>query len=267
MLSPNRQPNNRKQPNEALLRVLRRIMLVAGGIILVLGLLLIILPTLQVKSVVVEGNSYCTSEQIIAASQIEIGDELLEVDLQNALDRIFAECPNVETCSVSISFPFTVKIKVTEKSGVMYTAFNDQYISFDRSFRVLEMKDNGETAFSPFLYVKLPAISGILVGSEIVFAEAEADRTYVGALLEVLEGKDLMERVTYVDFSERFSLSFILDAHTRVELGKLSDAEIKLNLASEILSQKNNPNAYAVVDVSNVEKPTYQTVAAEVLFD
>ena len=85
-------------------------------------------------------------------------------------------------------------------------------------------------------------------------------------LMKQIKDEKLIEKVSYVDFSERFSLSFVLEERCRVELGKLSDVQIKINLMNEILEQKNPPNAYAVVDVSNVEKPTYQTVEADRLF-
>ncbi|MBQ9796852.1 MAG: FtsQ-type POTRA domain-containing protein [Clostridia bacterium] len=268
MLSPNRPPRGRKKPNEKLLRTLRSIMLFAGGMIAMLGLLLLLLPLFRVQNIVVEGNSYCTSEDIIAATGIEAGDELLALDLQTALKNVFAECPNVENCSISISFPFTVKIKVTEKSGVMYAAFNDKYVSFDRSFRVLEMIQNGETDFSPFLFVKLPTLSAAGVGQKLVFSDLTLDTGYMTSLLGVLEEHALYETVTYVDFSERFSLSFVLEGKCRVEMGKLSEVDTKVRLMKEMLSQKGGAAAtYAVVDVSNPEKPTYARVDAEEIFD
>ena len=77
-----------------------------------------------------------------------------------------------------------------------------------------------------------------------------------------------MENVTYVDFSERFSLAFVLSNSVRVEIGALKDMNVKMTLIEEELRQHPiNHNIYAVIDVSNTSKPIYKQIAAENLFD
>ena len=59
MLSPNRPPHaGKKKPNPALLRLLRMAMLIAGGLILLFGLLLLVLPMFRVQGIEVSGNSF-----------------------------------------------------------------------------------------------------------------------------------------------------------------------------------------------------------------
>lgn len=265
--APARAPKKRG-PDEGLLRLLRGCMLFCGAVILVLGLLLILFPMFKVQGIVVEGNSYCATQDIVTASGIVEGNELIGLDLESAMYAIFAKCPNVETCTISVSFPFTIKIRVTEKAGVMYAAYGDQYISFSRDFRVLEIDSNGEEKFSPFLRVKLPTVSSAIRGSSIQFADGTTELAYATSLLDSILNRTTLGEVTFVDLSERFSLSFILSNTVRVEIGKLADMELKLTCAEEILRQKGGVAAgYAVIDVSNPSKPTYQKIGAEQLFD
>ena len=261
-----RQPQRRK-PNENVLRILRFGMLVSGAVILVLAIAMLILPAIKINNIVVEGNSVYDDAYVIEKAGIATGDELFGWNMQDSCDAIMASYPYASDIYVSIEF-FTVKIKIVEKPTVMYTDYQNQYISFDRTMRVLEMKANGEETFSPFLRVKLPEVAAAQVGAVMQFANAETDLSYLTQLLDFLTDRDLLEKVTYIDFSNRFSLSFVLSNSVRVEIGALKDMNVKLTLLQEeLLKNPINHNICAVIDVSNTSKPIYKQIAAENLFD
>ncbi len=260
-----KQPKRRK-PNESVLRVLRFGMLLSGTVIVVLALTMLILPAFKINSIVVEGNTYYDDATVAEMAGIAEGDELFGWDMQSACDAILAAYPYASDIYLSINF-FTVKIEIVEKTTVMYTEHQNQYFSFDRSLRVLEIT-NGEETFSPFLRVKLPAVSAAQVGYSIEFIDGGANLSYLTQLLDSLADCSLLENVTYVDFSGRFSLSFILSNSVRVEIGELKDMDVKLTLVEEEL--RNHPinhNIYAVIDVSNTSKPIYREISEENLFD
>lgn len=260
-----RQPRRRK-PDPKVLRVLRLGMLASGAVIVVLALTMLILPMLKINKIVIEGNNYYDDAAVLEMAGIAEGDELFGWDMQAACDAIMAGYPYASDIYVSINF-FTVKIEIVEKPSVMYAAHQNQYFSFDRSLRVLEIT-NGEETFSPFLRVKLPTVASAQVGYSIQFADGGADISYLTQLLDVLAERNLLADVTYVDFSERFSLSFVLSNSVRVEIGALKDMNLKLTLLDEELRQNPiNHNIYAVIDVSNTSKPIYREIEAKNLFD
>lgn len=260
-----RQPRRRK-PDPKVLRVLRLGMLASGAVIVVLALTMLILPMLKINKIVIEGNNYYDDAAVLEMAGIAEGDELFGWDMQAACDAIMAGYPYASDIYVSINF-FTVKIEIVEKPSVMYAAHQNQYFSFDRSLRVLEIT-NGEETFSPFLRVKLPTVASAQVGYSIQFDNGGADISYLTQLLDVLAERNLLADVTYVDFSERFSLSFVLSNSVRVEIGALKDMNLKLTLLDEELRQNPiNHNIYAVIDVSNTSKPIYREIEAKNLFD
>ena len=266
MQQPMRQPQRRK-PDENVLRILRLGMLISGAVIFVLALTMLILPAIKINNIVVEGNTYYDDAYVIEKAGISAGDELLGWNMQKSCDDIMAAYPYASDIYISISF-FTVKIEIVEKPTVMYTEYQNQYLSIDRTMRVLEMKANGEETFSPFLRVKLPEILSARPGGTLQFADSSADLSYVTQLLDVLSERNLLERVTYVDFSNRFSLSFVLSNAVRVEVGALKDMNVKLTLVEEELNKNPiNHNIYAVIDVSNTTKPIWRQINAEDLFD
>ena len=259
--------SQRKKPNPLLMRSLQLGMLASGAVIVVLALVMLLIPMIKINKIVVEGNSYYDDATVAQMAGIAEGDELFGWNMQEACNALIKAYPYASDIYISIQF-FTVKIEVVEKPTVMYTEYQDQYFSIDRDLRVLEIKTDGEEAFSPFLRVKLPTLEGIQVGQKLQFANTEMDLSYLTALLNVLDERDLLENVTYVDFSERFSLSFILSNSVRVEIGELKEMEKKLKLLEEELQQKPiNHNIYEVVDVSNTSKAVRREIGAEKLFE
>lgn len=261
-----RKPQRRK-PNKKVLSVLRFGMLLSGAVIVVLALTMLILPIFKINKIVVEGNSYYDDATVAQMAGISAGDELFGWDMQKSCNAIMAAYPYASDIYVSIEF-FTVKIEIVEKPTVMYAECQNQYFSFDRGLRVLEIKSDGEEAFSPFLRVKLPSVSSVQVGQNVQFANAETDVSYLLQFLDTLSSHNLLENVTYVDASDRFALSFVLSNAVRVEIGELKSMNEKLTLLSEELNTKPiDHNIYEVIDVSTTSKTIRKQIEAKNLFD
>ncbi|MBQ9131088.1 MAG: FtsQ-type POTRA domain-containing protein [Clostridia bacterium] len=257
----------RKKPNGLLVRLLRGAILAVGGVILLLSLLLVILPLFRVQKIYVEGNSYYTTEEILELSGIRVGDELLAVNGQAAADAIYGT-GYFSDVTVSGRFPGTVRITVKEKTNVMYTEYRGNYYSFDESFTVLEASKDPE-AFRGLLRVNLPEVAHLCVGAPILFATNLFDgdamnMDYIHALADSLDKNGLLPYVTSVDCSQKYNVSFVLNDTFRLQVGKVSDMDAKLQLADRILAEKqSNGAAYVTLDVSNLQKSTYRVLDAE----
>ena len=258
----------RKQPNKKTMHILRLGMLITGSVIVVLTLAMILLPMFKINKIVVEGNNYYDDATVAQMAGIAVGDELFGWNMQSACDAIMAKYPYANDIYISISFPFTVKIEIVEKPNVMYAQLQNQYFSFDRSLRVLEIQTDGEEAFSPFLRVKLPQVAYAQRGYTVQFANAETEVSYMIELLDWLSKYNLLGEVTYVDFSERFSLFFVLSNSAKVEIGALKDMDMKLTLLTEELNRNPiNHNIYEIIDVSNTSKAIRREISRENLFE
>ena len=263
---PQMKQPQRKKPDKNVLSILRLSMLISGAVIFVLTIVMLVLPMIKIKNIVVEGNTYYDDAYVQQVAGIAAGDELFGWNMQESCDAIIAAYPYASDVYVSIRFR-SVKIEIKERPAVMYAEYQNQYFSFDRDLRVLEIHTDGEEAFSPFLRVKLPAVSGVNVGSRIQFVDASTDLSYLTQLLDLLGERNFLENVTYIDVSNRSSLSFVLSNSVRVELGAQREMNLKLTLLEEELSKHPlDHNIYAVIDVSNTSKVTYGEIEAENLF-
>ncbi len=254
-----------KKENTALLGVLRVTMLSVIAVIMLLGALLLVLPMFRVKTVVVEGNSRHSVEEIVAAAEIPEGCEILTLDKSAIGKKIFAACEYVNSVKM-VRYFSTVKIVVTEAENVSYTGSNGLYYAFDRDFRVLSVSQN-ESDFEGFCKMELPAVAGVAIGEPLRFQNGELDIGYINALWTALDAKGIYESVTLIDASKKYSVAYVVGDGFRVELGKVDDMDMKLSLVDEILSRKGETNSVgAVINVSDLQKPTYRVIGdSEVL--
>ena len=256
----------REQKNQKKLSALRGAMIVVVILILVVGVLLLTIPMFRVKSIVVEGNSYYTDEEIIEASGIKIGDEILSVLMAHQSreidNRMYQKC-NLSTIRISCGLS-TVTITVTEPQNMMYTEGEGEWYSLDRELRVWE-KNAEESVFSPFLKVKLPKVSYAEEGSFLAFVNPAINHDYIAGFLDALERAEVLELVTYIDFSDKYSLSCVFEDTVCMELGSLENFEKKLECFYNVLKEKESSDC-AVIDVSNPSKATYRRVVQEELY-
>ncbi|MGW3468174.1 cell division protein FtsQ/DivIB [Saccharopolyspora sp. NPDC000995] len=85
----------------------------------VVALLLYFTPLLGVRSVQVVGNATLGQEQVVHAAGIEPGTPMLQVDVDEIRGRLQA-LPKIAAAQVSLSWPSTVQLEVTERVPVAF---------------------------------------------------------------------------------------------------------------------------------------------------
>ncbi len=258
----------RAHPHEKKLRQLRRSIFITVAILLLTAVLLLVLPMFRVKSFVVEGNSLYSDEDIVRATGMERGDEILAL-LFDGIDyaHFYGACPYVQTVTLAYKMSKVV-VTVTEAQNVMYTQLPaGEWFTFDSDFRVYEkMSDSAAFSEAGFLYVKLPAVSSAEVGETVVFENASLSYDYVGMLVGKMQEYQILSGIDYIDFSNRLSVSCVFANRIRLEMGTVSELDAKLDRFYDLLREIGEVE-YAVINVSNPQKATYHSrVSAEELY-
>lgn len=255
MLSPKLPPHMKNKKKRVLKqRFVGAGLLFLGTAAVLLCALLLILPLFRVQNVEILGNSYYSEAQITKAAGVRTGGETLATDANQIAASLLDNAPYVQSCKISV-LPFTVRIEITEKKGVMYTEYDEGFITFeyrekDQSFRVLEVRD---TAPDGFRYATLPQISSAKAGGRIGFTREDIDLSYVKELIDSLTHYGIYDSVTGLDLSSKSNLSYELDNRCTVKLGKLSELDVKIATAIDLCAA--NPEAVEV-DVRDLEKTT-----------
>lgn len=123
--------NKRKKKTH---RLYAAIVLLLGIVIFLLGFLLLF----HVQKIEIRGNEYCSDQEIAEAIQNDrLSDNSLYVVLQYAIGH-GKELPCMETMKVGIKNPWTLQVRVEEKTIVGCVKDEDTYTFFDRDGLVVK---------------------------------------------------------------------------------------------------------------------------------
>lgn len=245
-----------KKKQRLKLCLLRVAIVVLCAAVAVIGLLLLIFPTLRVRKIEVTGNSVTPTADILETAGVAVGDAIFAVDQMEIVDRLAAKYPTMQRIRVTRGLS-KIKIEVTEQ-GVGYIAYAGYWFLLDRGLKVLSMS-GAQADFSAYPQLVLPPVVKLSVGSQVQFREDDIGRAYIEDVFALLSREGLMSHVTYVDVSEKYHISYVLEDRIRVILGSFSDVELKLEMTEQIIGARfENDSPYAIVDVSDLKKTTYR---------
>ena len=117
-------------------------------------------PLLDVDRVVVRGNERATTEEVLAAGELDRGDPIVWLDLDGATAGIEA-LPWVRNARVEREWPDTVRVTVQERRAVAWVDAGDgRALVVDPSGRVLAIEAAPPAALPQLLDVAVPAAVG-----------------------------------------------------------------------------------------------------------
>ena len=111
-MARNRSTNRRRRRGRfSFLTKLLCILLIAGAVVAALTVFF------KVQSITVSGNARYTSEEVVAASGIEIEDNLFLLNKYSAAQAIFEKLPYVEEATINRALPDTIVITARRRRG------------------------------------------------------------------------------------------------------------------------------------------------------
>jgi len=213
-----------------------------------LGVLLIAVMTIAGTSAfmstsdfIVDGATIYTAEEIVEASGLSVGVNLLFINTQNAAQNIREALPFVNSVQITRKLPDTIHIEVAESIAVAYIFFAGEFYIIDSSGRVLERLGSLEDSLLSITNEKMIEIRGVeieetLVGRNLrpVFG-TETKLQYMLDVLIGLEREGLEDDVSFLDVSNIVNVHFnYLGIYTVILSGttNLRPSNIRHNLAT-----------------------------------
>ena len=111
------------------------ILLIAGAVVAALTVFF------KVQSITVSGNARYTSEEVVAASGIEIEDNLFLLNKYSAAQAIFEKLPYVEEATINRALPDTIVITVRECVAAAGVVTPEGYWLISENGKLLERTD------------------------------------------------------------------------------------------------------------------------------
>ena len=135
-MARNRSTNRRRRRGRfSFLMKLLCILLIAGAVVAALTVFF------KVQSITVSGNARYTSEEVVAASGIEIEDNLFLLNKYSAAQAIFEKLPYVEEATISRALPDTIVITVRECAAAAGVVTPEGYWLISENGKLLEQTD------------------------------------------------------------------------------------------------------------------------------
>lgn len=219
-----RNVNRRRRRRGGLSRLLRPLSLLLTAVAVVAALTLFF----KVEEIQVAGASRYPAEDIIAASGVETGDNLILLNRYRISQRIYTSLPYITDVRPKQKFPDTLVIEVTETRPAAAVEGAGTWWLVNSEGKVLEAVD--AAAAADYLTVagiqaEEPSVSGRLTLPE----DSPMTAGRLCELLAAMEERSMLTRADSVDLTDPEILILNYDGRFRVELYYDANLPFKLD--------------------------------------
>lgn len=198
----------------------------------VVSLILSLTVFFNASEIKVAGNSRYTAAQVIKASGVEKGDNLLRMSKSKIKDKILKELPYVSDVLVIRDLPSAVTIKVTEaEPSCRYLVGEHRWALLSQELRIMEI-----TSVEP---EETPILSGINLSvpdeGETAKADSEISEKILLDLLTTLKENDIIN-INSIEFTSPISVNLRLEGRVTAKLGGDSELDYKVKMVKRWIS-------------------------------
>lgn len=216
---------------------LKRKLLLLFFLLIILFLILLFAPFMQIKTINCTGNNKISAEEIITASNINVGDNIIRINKKKAIDCI-DDIPYIKSVDIDRKYPSAINIKVVECQVHAYVPLNDKFLYLDEDGKILEAADVQPN-------ITVPVITGVNVtGStvnEVIGFDNQAQLESYKAIVQTLANSRFKGMVTSIDVADTNKTVFTVNDTLDVILGDIQNLDYKINLlATEVYNTPEN---------------------------
>ncbi|MCM1577543.1 MAG: FtsQ-type POTRA domain-containing protein [Ruminococcus sp.] len=201
-------------------------------------IMLILSTTLlfNVENVNVTGASNYTAEEIIEASGIKAGDNLVRMTSEKMADKIEDQLVYIENAEITRAFPDTLVINVEASVPAANFICSNSVLLISRSGKVLE--EIAEPKADLLNFTGTDPKPGLLPGDEFE-SEDEHKTAVITELMEYYsKNGEAAEGVTLIDVADRSNISYTYDGRIVVKLGTVNDIDYKMDFSRAIVTNQ-----------------------------
>ncbi|MHB1151538.1 MAG: cell division protein FtsQ/DivIB [Eubacteriales bacterium] len=208
----------------------------------------------KVSTVLVEGVTGYDKDAIRDASGILQDQNLYALDKAAIEKSVITNYPYIRNVRVDRRIPTTVALIVEEDEPHYYFELAGEYFVLSDTLRVMEYtEDVAELLIRKPNIIKLNTqrIIYAVVGRQIKFENSDYFE-YAQEMLATFLGSELSDKISIIDFSDKFNIFIMYDGRFKIEFGNIENIAIKIDFASRILNSFDSTYS-GTINVENEE--------------
>ncbi len=212
-------------------------------IVLVIFAILSLTVFFNIETADIIGSSIYSADEIIAASGIKGGDNMIRKNMSKAEKNIVSELIYIEEAHITRKLPTSVEILIVPCVETASLQTEDGYLIVSESGKIL--RADAEPAEDTLVFLGAEPAEEMHIG--MTFASADEDKTEV--IYELMSRADdgFASKITSFDVTDRLNISCLYEDRITIEIKSTADLDYKFRLAEEILSTKITSDAEGVL--------------------
>ena len=236
-----------RQPKSPYLRKLKRVVLAALTIMALVAICIVLSLTVffKIDDISVEGKTKYNTDDIIASSLINKGDNLLLCNTSNGIEKIKNDYSYIEDVRIDKKLFNKIVITVKEADPASIVESDGKYIVLSKSGKIIEIADRKKYDVPTVLGAKL---SDIRLSSNVKYSD-ENLKKYLDKILNALSKYNIGD-VRTVDISNTSYITLVKSNGFKVVIGNFENVDYKLRTAANILKKNVKDTDKGTLDVS-----------------
>ena len=239
---------------------------------LVVVLVLVLIVTLSmtvlfnIKTIRVDGSSEYDASEIVKASQIYKGDNLVRLNTEVAKQRILNNLMYIDDVTIKKEFPSTLVIETIASIPAMNIQDNNDYIVVSEGLKILSTDSNAREDLLNIIGFEPKVIEN----DTKLQSEDEQKAKILNTIYNEMKQLDMLDKVVSVDISDKYDILINYSDRIYIKLGAYSDLEYKIRYANTVITQNilEQKSGYLIFVNSNsasfVEKDKYEQYTKKV---
>lgn len=231
-------------------------------VVLVLGLIVTLSMTVlfNIKTIRVDGSSEYDASEIVKASQIYKGDNLVRLNTEVAKQRILNNLMYIDDVTIKKEFPSTLVIETIASVPAMNIQDNNDFIVVSEGLKILSTDGDAREDLLNIIGFE----PKIVENDTKLQSEDEQKAKILNTIYNEMKQLDMLDKVVSVDISDKYDILINYSDRIYIKLGAYSDLEYKIRYANTVITQNilEQKSGYLIFVNSNsasfVEKDKYE---------
>lgn len=212
-------------------------------IALVIFVILSLTVFFNIETADIIGSSIYSADEIIAASGIKGGDNMIRKNMGKAEKNITSQLIYIEEAEITRKLPSSVEILITPCIETASLQTEDGYLIVSETGKILCASE--EPMEDTLVFIGAEPAEDMHTGMK--FASTDEDKTEVIYELMQRAGSGFASKITSFDVTDRLNISCLYENRITIEIKSVADLDYKFRLAEEILTTKISSDAEGVL--------------------